>query len=191
MKITSVLPPHCVALVSRRSLYSIDGAVFHVDGTSNDAPRTAPYRYLLFRDDAPDVAHARTLGFIMLNPSTADHLADDPTVRRCRGYALEWEYRRLIVGNAYAFRATDPKVMKAAEDPVGPHNDHFLAAMLEECDQVVVAWGKHADPERVAAIYDLFVRSGIEATCLGTNKDGSPKHPLYVRKDARLERWRP
>src|SRR5438309_1547537 len=64
--------------------------------------------------------------FIMLNPSTADAKVDDRTIKRCMAYARAWGYGKLYVGNLFAFRATKPKNMKAASDPVGPNNHHHL-----------------------------------------------------------------
>lgn len=81
--------------------------------------------------------------FIGLNPSTADEFNNDPTVRRCLGFAKQWGYDGLIMTNIFAYRATDPRVMKAAEDPVGPENDAWLKKMGEEAAIVVAAWGVH------------------------------------------------
>ncbi len=142
------------------------------------------YRYTLHRTLRKD-----GLGicvFIMLNPSTATAETNDPTVRRCIGYATDWGYRTLTVLNAFAFRGTDPKDMKAADEPVGPDNDHWIRtiAQSESLRRVIVAWGKdgiHRD--RDLAVMRILTQRGTPVFCLGTNLDGTPRHPLYLRKD--------
>ncbi len=142
------------------------------------------YRYTLQRTLSRD-----GLGicvFIMLNPSTADADTNDPTVRRCVGYADAWGYRTLTVLNAFAFRGTDPKNMKAAEDPVGPDNDHWIHSVCTYSikSRVIVAWGKdgtHLD--RDLAVMKILTERGLPVFCLGINLDGTPKHPLYLKKN--------
>lgn len=142
------------------------------------------YRYRLERHwgDGP------TCGFIMLNPSTADATLDDPTIRRCIGFAKREGCGRLMVGNLYAFRATHPDVMAAAHDPVGPENRHFLENMAEQVDgPLIAAWGAHW---MVYGGTTAYVRVAFEGKlmCLGKTKDGHPRHPLYVKGDTPLER---
>jgi hypothetical protein len=144
------------------------------------------YRYSLTRDVAPLTGEG-TCTFVMLNPSSADAEKDDPTVRRCIRFARDWGYARLTVVNLYAFRATDPRALKTATDPVGPENDHVLSVVFGASDRIVAAWGCHAAPERVAEVMGWPIRPRI---CLGLTKDGAPRHPLYVRADARLVGFR-
>lgn len=136
------------------------------------------YRYSLTR------IWDRSLGlcqFIGLNPSTADEVENDPTVRRCINYAKDWGYGGLIMSNIFAFRATDPKVMKAQADPVGPENDMWLLDDYGRANCTVAAWGTHGSlNNRSAEVIELL--SGC-FHCLGLTKHGFPKHPLYLRKD--------
>ncbi len=156
--------------------------------------RCGTYRYTLTRE--LDASRPRTLVVIGLNPSTADAWRDDPTVRREIGFARRWGFGRLVKLNAYAFRATDPRVMLAAaargEDIVGPRNDAAIRAAIAKARArdglVLVAWGRHARPDRVAALARLL--AGSEPRCLRTNQDGSPVHPLYQRATARHRPWR-
>lgn len=139
------------------------------------------YRYRLTRrwGDGP------TCAFVMLNPSTADEMQDDPTIRRCIGFAKREGCGRLVIGNIFAFRATDPADMKAAADPVGPENDeHLIQIMLEADGPVVAAWGAHgAFLGRAANVLRL---TDAPLQCLGVTKHGAPRHPLYIRADAPL-----
>lgn len=147
------------------------------------------YRYLLSRqwDDRPAAT------FIMLNPSTADDMVDDPTIRRCMGFARAWGCGGLIVVNLYALRSTNPRALWEAEDPVGPENDFHLAMAaraFEHRAPLVAAWGTHAKADRIAHVLTI---PGIadRVQCLGTTKSGAPRHPLYLRSDTELERWTP
>lgn len=95
------------------------------------------YRYGLWRkwDDRPKVM------FIGLNPSTADEVEDDPTIRRCIGFANSWGYGGIVVANLFGFRATDPTALQKATDPIGPENDEWLYRLADEAALVVGAWG--------------------------------------------------
>jgi len=157
--------------------------------TRSGAVIEGEYRYLLERtwdEDRPPVA------FIMLNPSTADAHTDDPTIRRCVGFARRWGAGGIRVTNLFAYRATDPSVLKTAPDPAGEHcNDHIIIASSLAL-RVVVAWGRHgAYRQRGEEVLDLLSReAGYDCFCLGVNADGSPKHPLYVPNDAPLQMYR-
>lgn len=145
------------------------------------------YRYALRRRWAADPM-TPALTFVMLNPSTADATLDDPTIRRCIGFAKREGYGAVKVLNLYAFRATNPKALLTCDDPVGPENDDYLdsacLATPGRVPVVVAAWGVHARPDRVAAVLELG--EGADWRCLGTTKDGHPRHPLYVRGDQPL-----
>lgn len=130
------------------------------------------------------------LSFVMLNPSTADDRVDDPTIRRCMGFAKREGCGGIIVVNLYGLRATDPAELTKAGDPYGPKNADALLAVLDEAaiydTPVVCAWGTKAG--FAAARF----RTSAKATparlvCLGRTKDGHPRHPLYVRGDQPLE----
>lgn len=135
------------------------------------------YRYSLWRVWDPSAEH---LVFIMLNPSTADAETDDPTIRRCIGFARDRGFGGIEVLNLYAFRATDPRDLFRAVDPVGRDNDEYLATPLLT-STVIPAWGAHAKPERAAAV--LAMLAGHRVFSLGVTQSGAPRHPLYVRAD--------
>lgn len=132
------------------------------------------YRYSLLRQWEPD--KGRVL-FIGLNPSTADETQDDPTIRRCVGYAKAWGYGGICMANLFAYRATDPRDMKAAADPIGPDTDWSLGVLASEAGLVVAAWGAHGcylgRGEKVRRMLSPL-------HYLRLTKDGSPGHPLYL-----------
>lgn len=142
------------------------------------------YRYMLKRvwGDEP------LLPFCMLNPSTADAEQDDPTIRRCIGFSKREGYGGIIVVNLYAFRATNPKDMQAAPFPFGPDNHRHLTEVAEAAKlydvPIVCAWGAN---DRGETVKQIFRQVGVRTVCLGKTKDGSPRHPLYVRGDQPLE----
>lgn len=145
------------------------------------------YRYVLGRQwgGGPLVT------FVMLNPSTADAERDDPTIRRCMGFARSWGAGAMHAVNLYALRSPDPRALWFHEDPVGPDNDRHLAqhAHLARRDSapLVAAWGAHARPDRVAAV--LAIAGMDRLSCLGVTKDGAPRHPLYLPATATLYPW--
>ena len=146
------------------------------------------YRYTLWRHwqrDRPKVA------FVMLNPSTADHRVDDPTIRRCIGFARSWGYGSLLVVNLFAYRTPSPTVLRRARDPVGPRNDHYLRYARRRAAAVVIAWGVHGRlrdrHEQVLSL--LSQRGATRLMCLGRTRHGFPRHPLYLRASARPQPW--
>jgi hypothetical protein len=142
------------------------------------------YRYLLRR--RWDVKRPALL-FCMLNPSIADAERNDPTIRRCLGFARAWEYGGLEVVNLYAYRATQPAELFRAADPVGPDNDRHIAEAVARAGRVIVGWGNHGrNAERLASVLPLL----NEAYCFDITSAGQPRHPLYVRSDAVPVRWR-
>jgi len=143
------------------------------------------YRYLLERDVDPLLGHGRVT-FVGLNPSTADERKDDPTIRRCFGFARSWGYARLGMLNLYGYRSTDPRLLLDVADPVGPDNDEWLHYVSHRSELVVAAWGVNAPPDRVARAVELLPNS---LACLGTTKDGHPRHPLYVPGSTRPRPW--
>lgn len=147
------------------------------------------YRYVLRRSWDTLTGIGAPL-FVMLNPSTADATVDDATIRRCRGFAEDGGYAGFTVVNLYAFRATSPKALWQVDDPVGPENDDHLVRELEErTGPVICAWGSHAKTKRVHQFVDLT--DGAELKCLGRTLDGSPRHPLYLRRSTPLQDWWP
>jgi hypothetical protein len=135
------------------------------------------YRYLLTRTWG---AGPKAL-FIMLNPSTATEFQNDPTVERCERRARALGFGSFRVTNIFAFRATDPKVMRAQADPVGPDNDAAILASVPWADQVICAWGSHgAHLHRGHAITAKLRTTGTPLFHLGLTQAGAPKHPLYI-----------
>jgi len=127
--------------------------------------------------------------WIMLNPSTADELADDPTIRRCRGFSADWGFGLVQIVNLFALRSTNPWVLKASADPVGPSNDEWIRSAAYSASKIVVGWGVHgALLDRGEQVSRLL--ADRELLCLGRTKEGFPKHPLYLRNDSKLEPWR-
>lgn len=147
------------------------------------------YRYTLERE-ADDVfcTRGRAL-FIMLNPSTADARVDDPTIRRCRAFAKSWDCAGLVVANLYALRTTNPAELWKAADPVGPENDMHLRILAAQHETVVCAWGANARLDRVAVVREIFSGRLHRLMCLGTTKDGAPRHPLYLASKTPLVPW--
>jgi hypothetical protein len=136
------------------------------------------YRYRLRRSFAGDVLAPppNPVVFLMLNPSSATALEDDPTIRRCIGFAKAWGHSDLLVGNIFALRSTNPDALSGHTDPIGPENDAVLAD-LPDC-MIVAAWGAHLmAARRSARVRELL---GRELHCLGTTNSGAPKHPLYL-----------
>lgn len=129
--------------------------------------------------------------FVMLNPSTADAVADDPTIRRCIGFAQAWGFGALEVVNLYAYRATRPAELFAADDPVGPRNNRFVRAAARSAALVVAAWGVYGRRHgRDAAVLATLRRIG-PVHCLGMTLGGQPRHPLFVRRTMIAELFAP
>jgi hypothetical protein len=125
--------------------------------------------------------------FVMLNPSTADGMQDDPTIRRCIGFARDWGYNTLSVRNLFPWRATDPKELKNPNvDVFG--GDRGESELLAACtaDFVLAAWGGDVPFGRGERAVKLFQHHfpGKPLHCLGKTKSGNPRHPLYVKASA-------
>lgn len=132
----------------------------------------------------------RILMWIMLNPSIADAVQNDPSVVRCIDFSKRNGFAGLDLFNLFALRSADPKVMFDAEDPVGPLNDSYIIA-AQEYATVCLAWGVHGSHrDRDRAVLDiLWHRQPHPAPsiwCLGTTKGGHPKHPLYLPKSTEM-----
>lgn len=152
------------------------GAILSPDGR---------YRYLLWR--RADWESATTVLFVMLNPSTADGEHDDPTIRRCLGYARAWGYGWLEVCNLFAWRATDPRALlrEAAADAdldlIGPDNDAYLELAARRARVIVCAWGVGRQRwYRARQVAALLRRAHPELHALRVNAAGQPCHPLYL-----------
>ncbi len=142
------------------------------------------YRYRLWR--RWDL-NGSTLVWIMLNPSTADALTDDATIRRCIGFAKQFGHGGIEVVNLFAYRATNPKRLKLIEAPVGPDNNGYI---LKACQgsQVVCAWGNHGMyHNRGDQVTRMLFENNIPMWMLGKTKEMQPKHPLYVPRGTELQ----
>lgn len=141
------------------------------------------YRYTLSRSWAA----GPVVAFIGLNPSTADETTDDPTIRRCIGFARSWGFGGLLMLNLFAFRATDPKVMRAAPEPVGPGNNLALTDGANAASLVVAAWGTHGTHRaRDAEVRKLLTN---RLHYLRLTKKGHPEHPLYLPASLTPQPW--
>lgn len=123
----------------------------------------------------------KVVNFCMLNPSTADELVNDPTVRRCIGYAQDWGYDRVIVTNIFAYRSTDPKGLKRICDPIGVENDYYIEKAAAKADLIITAWGTHGGYLNRGEAVKKILRP-YQPHHLGLTKCLQPKHPLYLRK---------
>lgn len=148
------------------------------------------HRFALWRtwDDAKT-----RVCWVMLNPSTADATLDDPTIRRCVGFAKAWGHGGVVVANLFALRSTDPRALALAdrETAVGPGNDDAILKAADRCEYVVAAWGNRGTlygrgDEVLTALHAV----GHAVYCIGVTRTLQPAHPLYVRSDARPELFR-
>jgi len=145
------------------------------------------YRYVLTRDWG---GPGERVLFVMLNPSTATETQNDPTVERCERRARALGFGAFRVCNIFAFRATDPRVMRAAPDPTGPENDDAIRDGAVWADQIICAWGSHgAHLNRGAAVAAMLRATGRPLFHLGLTKGGEPRHPLYLSYSLRPEPW--
>ena len=157
------------------------------------------YRYRLERELGQI---GPTVMFLMVNPSTADATQDDPTIRKCKGFASKLGGGTLLVGNLFAYRATDVTELRKTRDPVGPDNDKHLREMLYSADIVIAAWGSlNKLPEVLRPRWKDVVRLADERveltgerrcrslSCIGVCADKHPKHPLMVGYDTPVTAW--
>ena len=136
------------------------------------------YRYSLWRAWS---AHHPRIAFVLLNPSTADEQRNDPTIRRCMGFARAWDFASMEVVNLFAYRATDYRELFRVSDPIGEENNRFLMQAVERCSAVVVGWGtKGTLLDRDRQVMSLLTGRN-DVYCLGITKDGQPRHPLYTK----------
>ncbi|MEL7116223.1 MAG: DUF1643 domain-containing protein [Pseudomonadota bacterium] len=153
----------------------------HVDGNLHSTALYSDceaYRYALTR--RWDAAGRRLL-YILLNPSQATELKNDPTVERCHRRAEAMGFGAYRVCNIFAWRATLPKDLKAANDPIGPHNMAHLIESADWADQVVCGWGVHgAHLDQGPKVAERLRANGTDLYHFGTSKAGHPRHPLYV-----------
>lgn len=157
------------------------------------------WRYTLVR---PFLTPGPTIAFGLHNPSTADAEQEDPTSRRGIGFSMSWGAGKMIFVNPWAGRATKPADLWKMADPVGPMNDFYIAKVAREVAETggffVMAWGavspprhlRHAVTARLHAFDKLVRAAGCDVRALGVTQAGHPRHPLYLRADAKPEPWR-
>lgn len=150
------------------------------------------YRYRLERRG---LSGGGAVAWIMVNPSTADATQDDATIRKVVGFTERLGGGWAIVGNKFAYRATDVRELRTAKDPRGPENDAHLEQIMREAPLVIAAWGPLAKlPDvlrrRWRTVCAMADRAGVELMCLGTAQDGQPRHPLMLAYDTPLTPWK-
>lgn len=143
------------------------------------------YRYGLWRQWD---SKKSSVAFFMLNPSTADGTLDDPTIRRCIRYAYDWGYGGLYVVNLSPYRATDPKILSSIilSDRVIENNATHIRSLEPASDKFICSWGANKVSAKVKdSLKDvmLYLQSKGKLFKLGLNKNGTPKHPLYLSKE--------
>lgn len=146
-----------------------------------------PARFWLERElGSLDGTHS-TCAFVMLNPSTADDSNDDPTIRRCKGFAKSWGYTSLIVVNTNPMRSTNPKRTPEPTEFDLLENDEYLRRAAFYADIVVCAWGGFVNPELETRVIDVYMETPLHH--LGLTKGGKPRHPLYLPATLRPTPW--
>lgn len=152
------------------------------------------YRWVLSRDwgnGRPRCA------WIMLNPSTADHRVDDPTIRRCETFSRDWGFAGMDVVNLFAYRATKPTELAVALDPVGDECDDWIRQVTATAGLIVCAWGQSGGALATQRVRDLFtLPDGVlgdreELSCLGVTRTGAPRHPLYLARTTPTRNFQP
>lgn len=169
--------PDAPGVIGKKSEDNTRFAIFSLD---------EKYRYALavaFTTRGWKLGDNRWINYLMLNPSTADELANDPTIERCQRRAMMLGFSGLVVTNLFAYRATDPGDMKAQPYPVGEKNDYYIDMVASSSDVIVCGWGEHGmytgRGETVLKrlsekFYDKMYHLGL------TEKNEQPRHPLYV-----------
>lgn len=151
------------------------------------------WRYTLWRYFYPGKIMPRAVNFILLNPSTADELQNDPTVARCEVRAREWGFDALVVTNLFAWRSTDPRALEAVTDPVGPDNDYHLTHNASMGAALVVCgWGgsRPLIRNRASHVVELLREADVSLTYLRMSENsGQPWHPLYLPYSEQPKEW--
>jgi len=140
------------------------------------------YRYTLWRIWKEGDGHVL---FIGLNPSTADETEDDPTIRRCIGFAKDWGFGGIYMLNIFSFRATNPKELMKTKEPIGEKNNHYLMMYCDTIGLNVACWGIWGEYlNRGREVLDLLGTDCLH--CFGFTKNMQPRHPLYLKKGTEL-----
>ncbi|HEX6563097.1 MAG TPA: DUF1643 domain-containing protein [Chthoniobacterales bacterium] len=147
------------------------------------------YRYVL-RHRCADMTYeiGKRIAWIALNPSTADEVTLDQTLASVCRYSRKWGFSEVVMLNLFAFRATDPRDLKRANDPIGPDNNEHLLAEVGNVDRVIACWGEHGRfLGRDRQVADLLE---VSFECLLRNRTGAPHHPLYLKSRIRPKPFR-
>lgn len=145
------------------------------------------YRYTLTACWAEAGSH---LLYVMLNPSQATELANDPTIERCERRARAMGYGRFTAVNLFGLRETSPARLRAALEPDGPDNIALIERAACRADTLLAAWGVHGAHRGQGARIEAMLRAtGKPLVTLGLTKDGHPRHPLYVAYATRPQPW--
>jgi hypothetical protein len=140
------------------------------------------YRYVLWR--CWDTSLPRVM-FVMLNPSTADAIDDDPTIRRCVGFARSWGMGSVWVCNLYPWRATNPRDLPSGPEVHGEVasglyvNDIFIKDTATRSTKIIVAWGTKIGPCETQPKHVMDLLEFRQVETLGLSKTGQPLHPLF------------
>jgi hypothetical protein len=167
------------------------------DGTEKTQVKTGAiisacgqYRYHLWRQWNASLA---CMCWLMLNPSSADDKEDDPTIRKCIGFAKRHDCGGISVRNVFALRATDPTGLLRHPDPFGPENEDYLmsARNVSLLTILVLGWGTKKGGKRLAHHYKRAENACViqKPYCFGVTKDGDPGHPLYLPYDSPKMEW--
>lgn len=148
------------------------------------------YRYRLSRE--VDVFGTRTIAYFGINPSTADEFIDDQTVRKWIGFTQRLQGKSFLVGNAFAYRATDVTRLAEIVDPVGPENDENLRAIIAAADVLIPCWGSRQKLPRklhgrLDTLLESLLNSGKPVFSFGMTRSNDPKHPLLLPYDTELQ----
>lgn len=157
----------------------------YIEQGGREGKRTVNHRLTLRREW---IGNGGIVNFVMLNPSTADDNVDDPTIRKCCGFAKRWGFRGIVVTNLFAFRATDPGDLhnivrrSGIRAAIGPDNDETIASAAADSDLVVFAWGVNAAryDARVLEVMRLVLPHHPAPYCIGFTKGGHPLHPCMA-----------
>lgn len=152
------------------------------------------YRYRLWREWGTWASDRKSCVFAMLNPSTADGQQDDPTIRRCVGFAKRWGYDKMEVVNLFAYRATDPRALLALghdDDPGGIDNRYHVRSVLWDAGLLICAWGCHGTHLGQDETFLGWLPDHIKPMRLGLTKDGHPRHPLYLKSESEPIPYKP
>jgi hypothetical protein len=148
---------------------------------------TRRYRYSLWRSWRD---RGCRVAFILLNPSQANEVDDDPTIRRCIGFAKSWGYGSMEIVNLFAYCATKVSTLRKASDPIGPENDTYILQAAERASLLICAWGSWGCLwGRNLEVQSLLQE--FDSGCLGLTSRGHPRHPLYLPKQTAIIRYKP